>query len=106
MPVRVAFAARLRAASSRAVARAVVAAESTTRRVGPSCRDDRARQQREMRAAQHHRVHARIEVREVPLGDGIDCLAFAPALFGQRDENLRCNLGDMGVRAATRGWRA
>ena len=58
---------------------------------------DGAGEQRKMRAAEHHRVHARIEVREIPLGHGIDRLALAPALLGQRDENLRRNLRDMRV---------
>ena len=79
------------------MARAVVAAESTTRRVGPKLPADRAREQRKMRAAEHDGVDARIEMREISLGDGIDRFAFAPALFGQRHEHLAGNLRDMRV---------
>ena len=79
------------------MARAVVAAESTTRRAGPSCRRDRAGQQRKVRAAEHHGVDARIEMREVALGDRVDRLALAPALFGQRHEDLAGHLRDVRV---------
>ena len=52
-----------------------------------------------MRAAEHHRVHARIEVRKIPFGDGIDGLSLTPAFFGQRHEYLARHLGDMRLRA-------
>jgi hypothetical protein len=46
------------------------------------------REQGKMRAAEHDRIDAIVEVGEVPLGDRVDRRPFAPALFRQRDEDL------------------
>ena len=99
-------AARLRAASS-----SRRGARRGRRRIHHAARRtqlpaDRARKQRKVRAAEHDGVDARIEMREIALGDGIDGLAFAPALFGQRHEYLARHLGDMRVGTQRDGWRA